>query len=91
MAKSLSEFLAVAVPAQIEELEKVSGPTLDDFVGLGEFSSLLGEKGDILLFGGGKAGLQQQLADKLARAIAIMAYTPGGVRVFGQYFCKSES
>lgn len=87
MTRSLSEFLAVAVPAQIENLEQTAGPTLHDFQSLGDFATVLGEKGDILLFGGGKAGFQQKLANDLARAIAIMSYTPGGVRVFGLHFC----
>lgn len=84
--QSLSDFLATTVPLKIQEIEDQAGPTLEDFVNLGPFAEILGSQGDVLLFGGGKPMLQHQIADQLARAVAIMSYIPGGVKLFGVTF-----
>ena len=84
--QTLSAFLAETVPVKIEQIEAQSGPTLNDYVNLGPFAEILGSKGDVLLFGGGKPMLQQELADQLAYAIAVMSYIPGGITLFNMKF-----
>lgn len=46
------------------------------------FGQELGERGDVLLFGG-KKGEAAALFNKLAAAVAVMSFCPGGVLVFG--------
>lgn len=46
----------------------------------------LGERGDVLIYGGGKRGQAGALAGRLAQAIAVMAFLPGGVHLFGRHW-----
>lgn len=50
------------------------------------FADTLAEKGDILLFRGGKKGEAGKLFASLVRSIAVMAFVPGGVTTFGQHY-----
>jgi len=51
-----------------------------------ETSGMLGEHGDILIHGGGKKGQCADLFNRTAHAIAVLAFAPGGVEVFGAKF-----
>ena len=51
-----------------------------------ETSQILGERGDILLFGGGKKGECAEIFNRTAHAIAVLAFVPGGVEIFGSRF-----
>lgn len=79
----LSVTLEVAVPLHIMELECAGGPTVADFTNLAGFADELGAKGDQLLFGGKDAAM---LFNRLARAIAVISYCPGGITLFGQHW-----
>jgi hypothetical protein len=53
---------------------------------------VLGVKGDTLLFKSDTKGETAGLANRLAHAIAVMSYAPGGITVFGQHFeARKES
>lgn len=86
----LPGMLAIAVPPEIERLRSVD----DDLRALQIAqhteqlgAQLLGEKGDVLLYGGrGCAGAFAALA----RALACLAWTPGGVTVAGMHFCADH-
>lgn len=82
---SLPAFLAVAVPIQIEKI-RAAGIAHVDMADLTEFSTVLGEKGDLLLFGSKKAGEQNALAQRLAYSVAVLAFAPRGVNTFGLHF-----
>ena len=82
----LGTALATAVPLHILELQERGGPTDADMAELGSVAELLGEKGDILLFGGKKKGECAEIFNKTAFGIAVLAFAPGGVTLFGQHF-----
>lgn len=87
MHANLATFLSASVPLRIMALldNEGGGPTNEDLQAAKGFSQELGEKGDILLFGG-KSGESAALANKLAKMVAILAFAPGGVHCFGQRF-----
>lgn len=82
---ALRAALNVAVPLQISELERCGGPSDAELTDVREVGQLLAEKGDVLMFGGarGEAG---RIFGRVARAIAVLACFPGGVRVFGDHY-----
>ena len=83
---TLAITLSTAVPVWIMSLQDKGGPTKKDFDELKETSKLLGEKGDILLFGGGKKGECANIFNKTAKAIAVLSFLPGGIEIFGMRF-----
>jgi hypothetical protein len=63
------------------------GPTEKDLQETRDFAPVLGEKGDVLMFGGSKTkGEVATLFNRLAQALAVMAFAPGGVRFAGDHF-----
>lgn len=82
--------LSCAVPLWILSLREKGGPTEEDFSGLKDLSAKLGEKGDILLFGGGKKGEAAQLFNETAKAIAVLSFCPGGIEIFNQHYDGKE-
>lgn len=50
-------------------------------------ATLLGEKGDVLLYGGKGCG---EAFTALARGLACLAFAPGGVNAFGVHFCANH-
>jgi hypothetical protein len=49
-------------------------------------SDILGEHGDILLHGSEKPGECAAIFNRTAHAIAVLAFVPGGVELFGARF-----
>lgn len=83
----LTEFVSAAVPLRIMMLQAKGGPSDLDIEIAQAFGQVLGEKGDVLLFGSnGKKGQAADLANSLAQALAVMSFFPGGVKIFGQHF-----
>lgn len=82
---TLPIFIAAAVPLHILELLRQGGPADLDYESARAFASDLGERGDVLLYGG-KKGEAAALANQLAHAIAVLAFLPGGITIFGQHF-----
>lgn len=80
---TLPLMLSVAVPLEIERLRQFGGPTDADYSSMAGIVDRLGNRGDVLLFGGPK-GEPARLFSDLARALAVMAFLPGGVTAFGQ-------
>ena len=85
-ANNLSSMMAMAVPLYIERLKQNGGPTPEDFKKAQETSGLLGERGDVLLYGGGKKGECADLFNRTAKAIAVLAFVPSGVEIFGSHW-----
>lgn len=87
---NLASALQAAVPLWVKKIQDRSGsPSAEDFNRASETSDMLGERGDVLLFGAGKKGRQGEVADlfnRTAEAIAILSFSPGGVRIFGMHF-----
>lgn len=82
----LSDALAAAVPLRIHMLVERGGPTSWEWSETKEFADVLGEKGDVLLFRGGEKGEAAQLFNRLAKAIAVLSFMPGGISTFGQHY-----
>jgi predicted Rossmann-fold nucleotide-binding protein len=82
----LPGMMQMAVPIHIEELKKKGGPDEEDMKKAQEISAVLGERGDILLYGGGKPGECADQVNRTARAIAVLAFVPGGITIFGSHF-----
>lgn len=81
----LPAMLSATVPLYMMELERAGGPTPEQFAALSNFSQMLGERGDTLLFGG-KSGDAGALATELAHVVAVLSFVPGGIRIFGMHF-----
>ena len=84
--RHLCDMMALAVPLYIAKLKAKGGPDAEDYKRATEFSSVLGERGDILLFGGGKKGECADMFDKCAFSVSVLSFCPGGVTVFGSHF-----
>jgi len=79
--------MSVAVPLWILSIREKGGLSNQDFIEARETSILLGEKGDILLFGSSKKkGEAANIFNKTAKAIAVLSFCPGGITIFGQTF-----
>jgi hypothetical protein len=83
---NLKMALAAAVPLCIWDIHQTGTITDSQIKHARELAHDLGAHGDNLLFGGGKSGEAAQLFERLAEAIAILAYSPGGVTLFGMHF-----
>lgn len=79
----LPMMLDAAVPLRIAELQQRGGPDDADYNAAREFGSVLASQGDVLMYGG-KPGEAAELANGMAQALAVMAFVPGGVSVFGR-------
>ncbi len=86
MNSLLPAMMGMAVILRIRNLEKQGGPNDENMRELHETADMLGEHGDILLYGGGKPGQCAELFNRTAQAIAVLAFSPGGVEVFGTKF-----
>ena len=86
----LKDMLSIAVFFQIEMIRERGGPTPEDMKKAQETSAILGEHGDILLFGGGKKGECADQFNRTAHAIAVLSFCPGGVTLFGITFDAAE-
>jgi len=80
--------LSVAVPLWIERLRGLSWEEKQKRVV--DVPTLLGEKGDVMLFGGGEKGEAGEVFNRLAEGVAVLAFMPGGVNVFGCHFEAKE-
>jgi len=82
----LTISLSAAVPLRILEYQKAGGPTDDDRERARRFASVLGEKGDILQFRGKKKGETAEVFNRLADALAVLSFCPGGVKFRGEHW-----
>lgn len=82
----LRSMMQMAVPLHIMRLKEKGGPTAEDMKKAQETSDILGERGDILLCGGGKKGEAADQFNRTAHAIAVLAFCPGGLDIFGSHF-----
>ncbi|MCC6454476.1 MAG: hypothetical protein IT328_05995 [Caldilineaceae bacterium] len=88
-AHPLPVALAMAVPIQINELAARGGPSDTEWELARQWADTLAERGDVLLYGG-KKGEAATLFGEFANAVAVLAFAPGGIRIFGQHFDAQE-
>ena len=86
MGDLLSDAIGAAVFLNIEMLKERGGPTDEDIKRAQETSDMLGKRGDILLCGGGQKGERAELFNRTAHSIAVLAFCPGGITIFGATF-----
>jgi len=80
----LRTALEVAVPLWITEMQKTPWPRLQE---QGQAcSQIIAEHGDNILYRSKKRGETALAFNALARAIAILAFAPGGVTAFELHF-----
>jgi hypothetical protein len=78
--------LECGVPMRIAEIRSRGGVTPREMNSARELAIDLGSCGDKLLFGSKKKGEVASLMNRLIFAIAVGAFQPGGVTVFGVHF-----
>lgn len=84
----LNIALECSVSIRILEWKSKGNPQKEDFDRLKSknLSQVLGEKGDVLLYGGGKKGEAAAIFNDLAEAIALLSFLPGGIEIFGSHW-----
>lgn len=82
----LAMAMGAAVPLHIMRLQAKGGPDATDMRKAQETSDMLGERGDVLLHGEGRQGETADLFNRTAHAVAVLAFVPRGVTIFGQHF-----
>ena len=82
----LSIGLSAAVLLRIMEFERKGGPSDADWAEAAAFGDVLACRGDVLQFGSKKKGEAADLFNRTARALAVLAFCPGGVRTFGEHW-----
>lgn len=79
----MAQTLGMAVPLAMRALQDRGGPTAGDRASLSAVAKALAESGDQLIFGGPRS---RELFNATTRAIAILAFCPGGITIFGLHF-----
>ncbi|MFH1486630.1 MAG: hypothetical protein ABIH46_11210 [Chloroflexota bacterium] len=77
-------FVSTFVPLRIADLQQHGGANDADFDRARAFVSDLCEHGDALLYR--EKGRTGEMAGRLVDAIAVLAFLPGGITIFGQHF-----
>lgn len=80
----LPTWLELAVPFWIAQIKESGGPTEDDFAVARVLAQKIAEHGDIAQFRA--KGKTAEIANAVARGIALCAYVPGGITVFGRHW-----
>jgi len=82
----LQSTLEASVPFRMLELRQWGGPTELDWQEARDFADVLAFEGDAVLFKGHKKGDTARVMRGLIRALAVMAFVPGGVTAWGLHF-----
>lgn len=78
--------LILGVPNAMRDLHLQGGPLERDWESARTFAETLATQGDNLLYKSKKKGETAALMAQLIRALAVMAYVPGGVTAWGLHF-----
>lgn len=82
----LAIALSAAVPLRVLALYERQGPDENDLEAARQVGTLLASKGDRILFQGEVPGETAKLFNRVAQALAVLSFAPGGVTCFGQHF-----
>ena len=77
-------MLQTAVPLRIMGIQARGGATPEDFTRVIRYNEELGSED--LLFRSSKAGVTARLFNHLSEAIAVLAWVPGGITIFGDHY-----
>lgn len=75
-----------AIMLRCLELRSSGGPTPEQWASIQDTGKLLGEKADVMLFGGGKKGEAADLFNKTCFAVAVLSFVPGGITFMGDHY-----
>lgn len=78
--------LEVGVPFRMFDMQQHGGPSDRDWEETRAFAWVLGPSGDNLLYKSGKRGETARLMNEMIRAIAVLAFAPGGITIYGLHF-----
>lgn len=81
--------LQAAVPLHIIELRHATFEQRQRIAG--QAATVIGSRGDILQFGGGKRGEVADVFNHLARGIAAASFAPGGITFAGVHWCPDHT
>lgn len=76
--------LEAAVPLWIEDAKRLPWKRVQERAA--ECAQTIGEKGDVLQFGGGKKGEAARAFNALAEGLAYLSFSPGGVKFMGRHW-----
>ena len=79
----LKTALEVSVPLFIEEFRNKPVDELQEMAS--KAAQVIAEKGDVLQFGGKKGGAADAF-NELAKGLAVLSFSPGGVKFAGLHF-----
>jgi hypothetical protein len=82
----LSMALSAAVPLRILELCRRGGPTDEDLTRVQAYQEDLSAHGEDLFFRSSKPGGSANRFNQTADAIAVLAFCPGGITIFGAHY-----
>lgn len=82
----LNIALQAAVPLRIQELRKQPLASVMNRKRLEELGDAIGSRGDLIMFGSKKAGRAEDAFNKLAEALARLAFVQGGVTFNGVHY-----
>lgn len=80
----LEATLSCAVPLHAEEMKRV--PYEELVKRAHEYAQIVGEKGDVIQFKSKTKGATAEAFNALAKALAVLSFSPGGVRFMGMHF-----
>jgi hypothetical protein len=79
-------LLPLAIEMRINEIKARGGITERDVTRIQSYIEDLAAHGDDLLYRAKKKGETARYFNQLADAIAVMAFLPGGIKVFGEHY-----
>ena len=80
--------LNAAIPFWVAQIKSMTQERFNTrFIELtSKLPSILGAKGDILMYGSEKEGEVSKLFNEVAEAVALMSFFPGGIKIFGGHW-----
>jgi hypothetical protein len=81
---NLSLLLEEKVPLYISQVRDSGGPSSDDYYFLATIIEEFSSQGEAFLYYDRKRS--DVMVEKMARAIAILSFTPGGISLFGKHW-----
>jgi hypothetical protein len=89
----LIDTLDLAVPMWLELLAALDEAERDRHIWWWAKTAIqpVCERGDVLMYGGGKKGQAAEVFNYLASGLAALAYCPGGVNFAGSHYCPVEA
>jgi hypothetical protein len=86
----LASTLAVAVPMWVDQIVREGWDESRRSYEAQLAAQVVAEKGDIILYRSKKKGESAQAFNALARGIAILSFSPGGVVAFGTRYTTKD-